>query len=219
MEAAHPFTTPTNVGETLSVKESGWKAAPSVDDQHLRRCLATGEMLPKERLLRFVIGPDQTVVPDLAQNLPGKGLWVTATREAIELAATKGLFAKAAKTSAKRSKTLADDVAHLLRARCLNHLGLACRAGIVVLSELQVETAVKGGKLGLLLMANDAKHDMTAYPAAPATFNLFTRHELGAAFGYAQSVYVGLLPHTLTRKIKQALEQLQSLSPSTQANG
>ena len=59
-----------------------------------RRCLATGEMKPKAEMIRFVIAPDQSVVPDLSENLPGHGLWVTATPDAIHLAVKKNLFAK-----------------------------------------------------------------------------------------------------------------------------
>src|ERR1700761_606307 len=90
-----------------------------------RRCLVTGEMRVKDELIRFVIAPDQIVVPDLACNLPGRGLWVTATREAIETAVRKNLFAKAAKSPAKPDPDLADKTAQLLRRRALDWLGLA----------------------------------------------------------------------------------------------
>src|ERR1700677_338473 len=90
-----------------------------------RRCLATGEMRPKEDLVRFVIAPDLTVVPDLACNLPGRGLWVTAAREPIETAARKNLFARAAKSQVKADPDLADKVAELLKKRCLDWVGLA----------------------------------------------------------------------------------------------
>src|SRR6202050_2264838 len=90
-----------------------------------RRCLVTGEMLPKDELIRFVVAPDCSIVPDLAQNLPGRGLWVTASRTMIATAAHKNLFAKAAKTSVKAGEDLADTVAQLLHKRCLDFLGLA----------------------------------------------------------------------------------------------
>ena len=81
-----------------------------------RRCLVSGELKPRAELIRFVIGPDQAVVPDLAEKLPGHGLWVTASFEAVHMAAKKNLFAKAAKEPAKP----AADLAELLHNYCAN---------------------------------------------------------------------------------------------------
>jgi len=56
-----------------------------------RRCIVTGEVMPDSRLIRFVAAPDGQVVPDVAAKLPGRGLWVTATRKAVTLAVEKKL--------------------------------------------------------------------------------------------------------------------------------
>ena len=66
-------------------------------DGPLRRCLATRAVRPKSALLRFVVGPDGTLVPDLAGRLPGRGLWITPERDIVASAAAKNLFAKAAR--------------------------------------------------------------------------------------------------------------------------
>ena len=62
--------------------EAAYTSAPPQDpvrySDNERRCLVTGAVLPKADLIRFVVGPDDSIVPDLAQNLPGRGLWVTA---------------------------------------------------------------------------------------------------------------------------------------------
>jgi predicted RNA-binding protein YlxR (DUF448 family) len=185
-----------------------------------RRCIVTGEVKPKDALIRFAISPDNIVVPDVAGNLPGRGLWVTAWREAIDTAQQKNLFAKAAKAPVKAASGLADSVAQLLRKRCLDLLGLAKGAGIAVLGQTQVEAAIKAKKLGLLLIADDAsagglgKIDTTAVE----TLRSFTRQELGSTLGYEQVVYAGLLPHGLTGKLKQELVRLQRMtndSPNT----
>lgn len=175
-----------------------------------RRCLASGDMLPKDKLIRFVIGPDGAVVPDLAHNLPGRGLWVKADCEAITLAAQKNLFAKAAKTAAKPAADLAALVTQLLRARCLNFIGLAKGAGIAVLGETQVMTALRARKLALLLLSDDASVTLDARQGLPE-YKIFTRAELGAALGYAQIVYVGLQPHGLTKRLSAELQRLSQL--------
>ncbi len=58
-----------------------------------RRCIVTGEVTPKEGLIRFVVGPDNQVVPDVLEKLPGRGMWVTATRDALDKAANSGVDA------------------------------------------------------------------------------------------------------------------------------
>src|SRR5580658_4442856 len=62
----------------------------------LRRCIVRRERLAKERMIRFVVGPDRAVVPDLAARLPGRGIWLSAARDVVETARLRGAFAKAA---------------------------------------------------------------------------------------------------------------------------
>lgn len=214
MEAAH--TSAPDLQATASSE-----AAVLAADAEERRCLATGEILPKDEMIRFVLGPADAVVPDLAHNLPGRGLWVKADCEAISNAASKGLFAKAAKASAKADPDLAGQVVKLLRARCLSLMGLAKGAGIAVLGETQVETALCAGKFALLLLADDAKSE-PGHGQAVSKCRLFARDELGAALGYAQIVYAGLKPHGLTKRLQAELHRLTKLietSPKTQKNG
>src|ERR1700733_13639030 len=95
---------PTLQNQTSGMPEATLTRSP------LRMCLVTREELPKDALVRFVVGPDHSIVADLSCNLPGRGLWVKSTREAITTAAQKNLFAKAAKTSVTVDKNLADQV-------------------------------------------------------------------------------------------------------------
>ena len=67
-----------------------------------RRCIVSGEVLPDRALIRFVVSPDGQVTPDVAAKLPGRGIWVGATQEALATAIRKNLFAKAAKRKRDR---------------------------------------------------------------------------------------------------------------------
>lgn len=175
-----------------------------------RRCLVSGELRPRAELIRFVIGPDQAVVPDLAEKLPGHGLWVTASFEAVHMAAKKNLFAKAAKEPAKPAANLAEIAAQLLRKRCRDLLGLAKGAGCAVLGESQTEAALRANKLALYLHAPDATHKIDNRFGA-AECDLFSRDELGTALGYENIVYAGLMPHGLTEKLKLEIIRLQGM--------
>lgn len=177
-----------------------------------RRCIVTGLVRPKDELIRFVVSPDHNIVPDLAGNLPGRGLWVTAEREAIEAAAQKNLFAKAAKAQVKVEPALADVVAQLLRKRCLDWLGLARSAGIAVLGQPQVEAALKAKTIVLLFVADDAAANGLEKVNPASAVRCFNRNELGAALGHDQIVYAGLKRHGLTEKLQTELVRLEKIA-------
>lgn len=172
-----------------------------------RRCIVTGNLLPKTGLIRFVLDPEQRVVPDLAGNLPGRGLWVTSSRAAVAEAVHKKLFAKAAKGTAAASPDLPDLTARLLRRRILDLIGLSKSAGIATLGQPQVEAALKARRVALLFLADDAGAE-PGYSAGVPCCRLLTRDELGPALGYEQIVYAGFTAHTLTDKLAVEAERL-----------
>lgn len=126
-----------------------------------RKCLVTGVVKPKAAMIRFVLDPSHNVTPDLAARLPGRGLWVSATRDALATAVKKNLFAKAAKTHAKADPNLPEQVEALIAKRCLELLGLARGAGAVVAGQMQVEQALRADELAYVLIAADAGADGT----------------------------------------------------------
>ena len=132
-------------------------APPSTGPQ--RTCIATGETGAPERMIRFVVGPEGDVVPDLARRLPGRGLWVKAERAAVERAVAKNLFARAARASVKPASDLAERVERLLLERALADLSRARRAGRAVAGFVRVEQMVGQRRAGLLVVADEADGD------------------------------------------------------------
>ncbi len=124
-----------------------------------RRCIATMQRRSPAEMIRFVISPDGVVTPDIAARLPGRGGWVTATREVIELAATRGAFPRAFKRQVTVPTGLADQVEALLARRCIDMLGMAKRAGDLVLGFEQVREAIREVRPGCLIAATDASED------------------------------------------------------------
>ena len=167
-----------------------------------RRCIASGESRPIAQLVRFVVGPEDTIFPDIAQRLPGRGLWLSADRAMIETAATKRLFSKAARQNVHTPPDLADTVADLLKRRCLNHLGLARRAGLVAAGAEKVRTQIASGRTAVLLEAADGsmpeRAKITALAPKLPVVDLFTGSELGAALGRDAAVHVAMLSGRLT---------------------
>ena len=163
-----------------------------------RRCLVTGAIRPKTALVRFVVGPDGAVVPDVAARLPGRGLWLTARRDIVETAVAKRLFGRAAREPVTVSGDLADRVEHLLRRRCGDLIGLARRSGKAVAGYEKVRSALRDGEAAVLLAAADGGENgrekvRAAGPDLPLV-DVLTAAELGAAFGREHVVHAALGP-------------------------
>ncbi|HVG47675.1 MAG TPA: DUF448 domain-containing protein, partial [Rubellimicrobium sp.] len=106
-----------------------------------RRCLVTSETGPKSGLVRFVVGPDGSIVPDIAGKLPGRGLYVTASRPILEQA-RKGQFARAAKAPVTVPEDLADEVERQLAHRVVDLVSLARKAGLAIAGFEKVKEAL-----------------------------------------------------------------------------
>jgi predicted RNA-binding protein YlxR (DUF448 family)/ribosomal protein L30E len=159
----------------------------------LRRCIVTGAVGPKEGMIRFVVGPDRTPVPDLEGRLPGRGIWLSAKRDVVNTAVAKAYFAKAARQKLDVPADLADRLETLLRRRCLDILGLARRAGQVVSGYDKVRTELKAGRGAVILAASDGAEDGVSKigalaPTLPVVREL-SASELGAAFGRDHTVH------------------------------
>ena len=180
-----------------------------------RRCIASGESLPVGVLVRFVVGPENTIVPDVDGRLPGRGLWLRARRDMIETAASKRLFAKAARANVSVAPDLADTVAELLRRRCLNHLGLAQRAGLVASGAEKVRAQIATGRTAALIEASDGsiaeRQKMAALAPGVPVVDVFPSAELGSALGRDMAVHVALLPGRLTTTILDDAERFRGL--------
>lgn len=195
-----------------------------------RECLVTGENLPKSAMIRFAVAPDGELAVDLAEKLPGRGLWIKAERSVLERALSRNLFTKAARAQVRIPANCLELIASLQRKRCLDLLGIAKGAGEAVLGEEQVESALRHGKLALLIVADDAgKSSLTELArnnvfssSCPAqtygadtglltTVRLFNRAELGHAFGYAQIVYAGIRKGKFAERIVPELARLEKI--------
>lgn len=172
------------------------------DDERgpLRRCIASGAVQPKEGLIRFVVGPDGEVVPDLEERLPGRGLWVAAERAALDRVLSKNLFSKAARRAVRVPADLAERLDRLLERRCLDAIGLARRAGQALAGFEKVREALRANQVGrngpppaLLVEASDGSADqrgkVTALAPDKPVIDLFDSPALAAALGRDHAVH------------------------------
>lgn len=172
----------------------GRGGAPKDRDGAERRCVATGRSGPKEPLIRFVLDPEGALTPDLAEKLPGRGVWLSADRDALALAARKNLFARGFKCAVPPTPDLAERIEDLLVRRLVEALALARKAGRAVagfekcreaapfaVAIFQASDGATGGKAKLRRLA----------PEVPE-LNCLQSGELGLAFGRSSVIHAVL---------------------------
>jgi uncharacterized protein len=121
-----------------------------------RLCVATRAVQPVSDLIRFVVGPDGEAVPDIKCKLPGRGVWVTATREALEEAIKRKAFARGLKRDVRLPVDLAARTDRLLEQSALDALAIAGKAGLVAAGFAKAATALERGDAVALLHAAEA---------------------------------------------------------------
>jgi len=172
-------------------------------DARERRDIVSGEIMPDNRLFRFVADPDGQIVPDVAAKLPGRGLWVEASRDAVNKAVEKKLFARAAKAQVTAQPDLCARAEKALVTRMLGDLGIARRSGALVLGFDNVLRALEGPKPPKVLIeafdgAADGKRKL--YAAAHrmeldcVVIESLTSAELGLALGRENVIHAAVQP-------------------------
>ena len=166
------------------------------DEGPRRRCLVSGEVLATERMIRFVVDPGGEIVADIEAVLPGRGLWVTASSGALERAAERDLFSRAARRKVGIPDRLAAGVAARLLGRCQSLLGLARRAGTLTVGFEKVRAEISRGRAAVLVQAADASPHGSAKLdrriAALRRVTILTRAELSLAVGRENVVHAAL---------------------------
>jgi predicted RNA-binding protein YlxR (DUF448 family) len=170
-----------------------------------RLCIVAREVRPVADMIRFVVGPDGEVVPDLKRRLPGRGVWVTASRKAVADAVGRRAFARGFKADVRVAPELAGLVDGLLERSALDALGIVRKAGRVVAGYARVENALAAEPVVALVHAADAGRDGARKIAAAARSRLgekaeglavvgaFTAAQLDLALGRSNVVHAALL--------------------------
>lgn len=184
-------------------------------DDPERRCIATGEVQPKAGLIRFVIGPDGQVVPDLLGKLPGRGIWVAASRKALDKAAGKGLFSRAAKQPVKVPEGLVADVEAMMARRVVDLIAMARKAGLAICGYEKVKAWLVSGDAVVLMQASDGsdrgKTKLRAPNGEGTYIGVLTAQELGLAFGRENVIHGALAAGGLTTRVVEEAAKLSGL--------
>jgi uncharacterized protein len=189
---------------------------PEPETGPLRRCIVTRERGPKAGMVRFVVGPDATLVPDLAGRLPGRGMWLSARADVLETALARGAFARAARSPVKVSADLPAKLRAGLEVRITELLGLARRAGQAISGFEKAREWVRSGRAALVVQACDGSPEergrFLSGAAGLAVRTPLTAAALGAVFGRERAVHVTIAPGNLATALADECERLAGLS-------
>lgn len=201
----------------------------------MRRCVVTRERLPKEQMFRFVLSPDRDLIPDLAGKLPGRGIWLSASRDVIEggggthpkgnASGAKGrelvrAIARAARGPVKVPPDLPGVLETALIRRIGDLLGFARRAGQAIAGFEKARDWMRSHPVGLVLQAADGSEAerarfQSAVPDAVPVLDPLTGSELGRVMGHETVVHVVLAPGRLANSIAMEAGRLASLRTAT----
>ena len=133
-------------------------AEPAISDDGgtQRLCAATREALNPDELIRFVADPSGDIVPDLARRLPGRGVWIKASKSVVERAIKANVFAKSLKRNVRAAPELPERLDQLMEKRVIEALALANKAGLVTGGFQQVDELIESGGVTVLVQAADA---------------------------------------------------------------
>jgi hypothetical protein len=176
------------------------RSAPGAE----RFCAVTGEVKPIADMIRFVIGPDNAPVPDLKRRLPGRGIWITASRDALADAVKRKVFARAFKRDVGPTGDLVATTERLLERAALDALAIAHKAGKVATGFARAEAALADEPVVGLIHATEAAPDGSRKLAAAvrrrsgetaeiAVVGAFTSTQLDLALGRSNVIHAALL--------------------------
>jgi predicted RNA-binding protein YlxR (DUF448 family) len=191
-----------------------------------RLCAATGEVTPVADMIRFVLAPDGSVVPDLKRRLPGRGIWITATRPALSSALARKAFARSFKREVRVAGDLVESTEGLLERAALDALAMAHKAGRAVIGFAKVEAALgRVERIAALIHGSDAgldgvrKHNASLRQRPDAEniviIDTFAISQLDLAFGRANVVHAVLVAGPETEAFLARVARLERFRTGT----
>ena len=173
----------------------------------MRMCAVTRAVRPIDELIRFVVAPSGEVIADLKRKLPGRGLWVSASHEAVAEAVRRNHFGKGFKRDVRVAPTLPKDTENLLVRGAVEALAMAAKAGQVVAGFGKVEGALQARQAVALIHAADGAPDgirkldailrQNADKAAESpefpVIGVLTSEQLDLALGRSNVIHAALL--------------------------
>jgi predicted RNA-binding protein YlxR (DUF448 family) len=182
----------------------------------------TKETQSKDNLIRFVLGPDDMVTPDISERLPGRGIWVSANRADLTKAVDQNLFSKAAKQNANIPDGLVDLTERLIVKRTIDLISMARKSGHAICGFEKTKGAMMSERWYILMQAEDGsapqKQKIRPSAADNSYISCLTAQELGLAFGRENVIHAAVSKGGLSARILLEANRLAGFRDKSDAN-
>ena len=183
-------------------------------EAEIRKCVLTGEVKPKDELLRFVLLHDGTVLPDFGKKLDGHGFYISNSKKLIEGLTVKNPLNKILHTKTVIGEDLPQTVEQILRKKGLDAVNLARKAGDLVLGLEKVKEVITKGKAAFVIEASDAGDDGRQKIATMAKdiehYTLYDVATLSTALNRENTVYLAVKNSPISKMVRIALQRYQT---------
>ena len=190
--------------------------------QKQRRCISSGEVCDKSDMIRFIVGPNNEVIPDISEKLPGRGIWVKSNRSFLEKALSKKLFIKSAKYKVSVRHDLINLVEAILLKSVLALISLSRKSGIAVSGYEKVKSTLLDGSASILIQAKDGSINQKSKLRPPngskSYIDCLSSSELGEAFGRNYVVHASLTSGGLSKRVVHEALRLNNVRGFEQIN-
>ncbi len=187
---------------------------------NFRTCIIAKQTYEKHELIRFVPSPNREIVPDLKQNLPGRGAYILAKKTIIEKAIKNSALVKYFKSKLKEEFYIDNNMPALVESLLIKHaigsIALGRKAGIVISGALACDKAIRSGNTKLILHTKGASANgitklnqaIHASKNSVQELSIFSKDELEKAFGMINVQHIAILASPLAKNILTNLEKL-----------
>ena len=190
--------------------------------QKQRRCISSGEVCDKSDMIRFIVGPNNDVIPDISEKLPGRGIWVKSNRSFLEKALSKKLFIKSAKYKVSVRHDLINLVEAILLKSVLALISLSRKSGIAVSGYEKVKSTLSDASASILIQAKDGSNNQKSKLRPPngskSYIDCLSSSELGEAFGRNYVVHASLTSGGLSKRVVHEALRLNNVRGFEQIN-
>ena len=191
-----------------------WNNRADVLQGRSRKCIASGEIKDKSSLLRFVVTPDNMIVADVLEKLPGKGIWLGCSKDLLEKTLRDGLLARVTKKPITVPETLLDDAEQMLTNRVISLISLARKSGRAVAGYEKVKDWLSKDLATVLVQSQDGSErgkSKLSTPRSGTFIDWIKTSELGLAFGRQTVIHCALASGGITQRVVHEARRLKGL--------
>ena len=178
-----------------------------------KKSFAENADLDENDFIKFSLSPDNKLVPDLHDKLPGKSIWATTDKALIECIQERKDVKEHFGVSHVFTNDLLFLIKKILRKKIVNSISLAKKAGYLAIGIDTIKAQLKEKKHCLIIVAKEARslknYSFFSSNTISCFENLLYQRDLEKSTGKNNVKYVGILSKNFKKTIQVDLNKLK----------